>query len=132
MSGQGWQQHAACRGADSERFGPDLHREQAAATILEFCHHCPVTAECHQAAVDGHECGIWGARLFTSTGHRHGRGLDELVPRYDQRNDRIKPRGICRGCGHERALKFGGHVAMHRVDGTVCDGTDYLPRPQAS
>lgn len=133
MSSPGsWRLDAVCAGVDPDRFGPDLQPAQAAATILAFCHHCPVIAECRQAAEQGGECGVWGGLFFTLTGHRRGRGVDELLPSYDKRNYRVKPRGVCRGCGHVRSLKFGGRVAMHRVDGKRCSGTDCPPAREAS
>jgi len=54
-----WQDHAACRGLDTELFFP--LRGELAATALATCRKCPVQSECREHALSFAErFGIWG------------------------------------------------------------------------
>jgi WhiB family transcriptional regulator, redox-sensing transcriptional regulator len=58
----GWQERAACRGADVELFFSVDEEEQKQA--LELCTRCDVRAECLESAVANREMyGIWGGML---------------------------------------------------------------------
>lgn len=60
----GWEERAACRGADVELFFSVEEADQKAA--LEFCSRCEVRAECLESAVANREMyGIWGG-MFES------------------------------------------------------------------
>jgi WhiB family redox-sensing transcriptional regulator len=53
-----WQQHAACRGVGSSTFFRS--GRTAARLAMAFCQVCPVADECHAAALDAGEVGVWG------------------------------------------------------------------------
>lgn len=44
-----WGQHAACRGAETEKFFP-MHRQEARPVIDGYCRVCPVVHECREDA----------------------------------------------------------------------------------
>lgn len=69
-----WQEHAACRGVGAHIFYEARYADEAAA----FCGRCPVTAECHDAAVAGGEHGVWA-------------GLDRPQRRAEQRRAKKEP-----------------------------------------
>lgn len=59
---EGWEERAACRGADVEVFFSVEEEDQKAA--LEFCTRCEVRGECLESAVANREMyGIWGGML---------------------------------------------------------------------
>ncbi len=56
---EGWEERAACRGADVELFFSVEEEDQQRA--LEFCARCEVRSECLEYAVTNREMyGIWG------------------------------------------------------------------------
>jgi WhiB family transcriptional regulator, redox-sensing transcriptional regulator len=56
---EGWEERAACRGADVELFFSVEEEDQKRA--LEFCARCEVRSECLEYAVANREMyGIWG------------------------------------------------------------------------
>jgi WhiB family transcriptional regulator, redox-sensing transcriptional regulator len=58
----GWQERAACRGADVELFFSVDEEEQKQA--LELCARCDVRSECLETAIANREMyGIWGGML---------------------------------------------------------------------
>jgi WhiB family transcriptional regulator, redox-sensing transcriptional regulator len=58
----GWEERAACRGADVELFFSVDEEDQKEA--LEFCARCDVRAECLETAIANREMyGIWGGML---------------------------------------------------------------------
>jgi WhiB family redox-sensing transcriptional regulator len=52
-----WHARAACRGMDTELFF--LERGQPAAPARAICSTCPVAAQCHAAAIEMDDVGIW-------------------------------------------------------------------------
>lgn len=58
----GWEERAACRGADVELFFSVEEEFQKQA--LEFCARCEVRSECLETAISNREMyGIWGGML---------------------------------------------------------------------
>jgi WhiB family transcriptional regulator, redox-sensing transcriptional regulator len=60
----GWEERAACRGADVELFFSVEEADQKEG--LEFCARCTVRSECLESAIANREMyGIWGGMLET-------------------------------------------------------------------
>lgn len=56
---EGWQERAACRGADVDLFFS--HDEADQRQALAYCERCPVRQECLEYAIAHREVyGIWG------------------------------------------------------------------------
>ena len=56
-----WQDRAACRGMNTERFYPAQGKVQGHVETIRVCQRCPVQDECLQEAIDtGEKFGIWG------------------------------------------------------------------------
>ena len=59
-----WQDLAACRGTDTDRFFPISHKNRAAADInyaIRICKVCPVQQPCLNYALSSPQTyGIWG------------------------------------------------------------------------
>jgi WhiB family redox-sensing transcriptional regulator len=74
-----WEEHAACRGEDTNLFFPDGHRGEFVVEIEKakaICRACPVRENCLIEALNSPEkYGIWG-------------GLDENERGLLRRNDR--------------------------------------------
>lgn len=70
---EGWQQKAACDGADlsefydyEEHYIGDAAKREARAVITVYCERCPVRQQCLFAALAGNErWGIWGGVTHT-------------------------------------------------------------------
>lgn len=59
-----WDQHAACRGADTEKFFP-MHRTEARHAIDGYCRVCPVVHECRDDAETGpRTSGVYGGDFW--------------------------------------------------------------------
>lgn len=62
LTPEGWEERAACRGADVELFFGVEEEDQQAA--VEYCARCEVRQECLEYAVrNGEMYGIWGGTL---------------------------------------------------------------------
>lgn len=100
-----WQEDAACRGEDPDRFFPSLGRDSRAevAETLEICAGCPVRTDCLEFAVkSGSVDGIWGG----------------LLPRVRRRYRSLFVR---------RIVNIGGRWQIHTETGPVA-GQDYRTR----
>lgn len=67
MVAWGWEQHAACRGADTsvffapDRFESKRERSAREAAAKEICARCPAVEPCRQYALGNEEVfGVWG------------------------------------------------------------------------
>lgn len=59
-----WQDRAACRDTDPEQWFPQKSTDpKAVQKLRQFCHECPVEAECLQHALTHKEEGFWGGLL---------------------------------------------------------------------
>lgn len=73
MPGVGWEERAACRGADVELFFSADERDQQRA--LAYCAVCEVRQECLETAIaNGESFGIWGG-LVESDRRAYVRGI---------------------------------------------------------
>lgn len=64
MSNTSWEHQAACRGADPEIFFAEKSDHTAVTAAKSICATCPVTTQCLDYAIAGHERdGIWGGLL---------------------------------------------------------------------
>lgn len=67
--GDGWEQKAACRGADPDLFSPLMDGERTrhgyperARLAVAYCVRCPVLAECRAAAESRKDQGVWASQ----------------------------------------------------------------------
>lgn len=61
-----WQDHAACKGMDTELFFPSdrgMHSTHQARMAARVCAQCPVAKLCGEYAEATHSVGIWGGSV---------------------------------------------------------------------
>ncbi|AGM28155.1 hypothetical protein MABM_17400 [Mycobacteroides abscessus] len=56
-----WQDHAACRGMDTNLWYPERGASRECQLAKAICHDCPVKIQCREYAVSHQEqWGLWG------------------------------------------------------------------------
>lgn len=78
----GWQDRAACRGADGELFGRYGDTRATRAVAEMFCRRCPAVTSCAVFADRGRLVGVWGGSVRKDTGAYERKPLIVEAPLY--------------------------------------------------